>query len=92
MAAKANRIPEASHVPQASSESKIQPQANKHSSLEEQIRYRAHELYLQRGGAHGSDMDDWLQAEAEILNGEGTLSPPEHRSAPSELRSKASSL
>ena len=37
-------------------------------------------------------MDDWLQAEAEIRNGERTLSPPEHRSAPSELRSKASSL
>lgn len=34
--------------------------------LEEQIRQRAHEIYLQRGGDTGSEMDDWLQAENEI--------------------------
>jgi hypothetical protein len=36
-------------------------------SIEERIRRRAFELYLQRGGCCGSAMDDWLQAEAEIL-------------------------
>ena len=36
-------------------------------SLEEQIRRRAHELYLERGAAPGSAVDDWLRAEAEIL-------------------------
>jgi hypothetical protein len=35
-------------------------------SLEQRIRERAHEIYLQRGGADGSDLADWLQAEAEI--------------------------
>ena len=35
-------------------------------SVEEAIRRRAYELYLERGGAHGSAMDDWLQAEREI--------------------------
>jgi hypothetical protein len=34
--------------------------------LEEQIRQRAHEIYLQRGGQDGSDWDDWFQAEQEI--------------------------
>lgn len=34
--------------------------------LEEQIKQRAHEIYLQRGGQDGSDLDDWLQAEQEI--------------------------
>jgi hypothetical protein len=34
--------------------------------LEEQIRRRAHEIYLARGGSEGSDLDDWLQAEIEI--------------------------
>ena len=34
--------------------------------LEEQIRQRAHEIYLARGGSDGSDLDDWLQAEIEI--------------------------
>ena len=35
-------------------------------SLEEQIRQRAHHIYLQRAGQDGSDLDDWLQAEAEL--------------------------
>jgi hypothetical protein len=38
--------------------------------LEEQIRQRAHEIYLQRGGEDGSELDDWLQAEQEILGPE----------------------
>lgn len=28
---------------------------------------RAYEIYLSRGGEHGSDLDDWLQAENEVL-------------------------
>ena len=35
-------------------------------SLEERIRRRAYELYVQRGNQSGSDLDDWLQAEEEI--------------------------
>jgi hypothetical protein len=34
--------------------------------LEERIRRRAHELYVQRGNQSGSELDDWLQAEDEI--------------------------
>jgi hypothetical protein len=34
--------------------------------IEVRIRLRAYELYLTRGGAPGSDVDDWLQAEREI--------------------------
>ena len=33
---------------------------------EEQIRERAYELYVARGGEDGHDMEDWLEAEAEI--------------------------
>ena len=33
---------------------------------EVQIRQRAHELYLQRGCEDGHDVEDWLQAEAEM--------------------------
>jgi hypothetical protein len=36
--------------------------------LEERIRARAHEIWLRRGGQDGSDTDDWLQAEEEIVN------------------------
>lgn len=31
------------------------------------IAQRAYELYLARGGAHGSDWEDWLAAEREVL-------------------------
>ena len=31
-----------------------------------QIRARAYELFEQRGGEPGHDMEDWLQAEAEV--------------------------
>ena len=41
--------------------------------LVERIRQRAHEIYLTRGGQDGSDLDDWLQAEQEVLGSE-----PEH--------------
>ena len=33
---------------------------------EEQVRIRAYEIYLERAGSYGSDVDDWLQAEAEV--------------------------
>jgi Protein of unknown function (DUF2934) len=32
----------------------------------ERIAARAYELYLARGGAHGSDWEDWLTAEREL--------------------------
>jgi Protein of unknown function (DUF2934) len=35
-------------------------------SLEERIRRRAYELYLQRGNQAGSELENWLQAEEEI--------------------------
>lgn len=31
-----------------------------------QIQVRAHELFEQRGREEGHDLDDWLQAEAEV--------------------------
>jgi hypothetical protein len=36
------------------------------SVSEEQIRRRAYELYVQRGGTHGRHMDDWFRAESEL--------------------------
>ena len=33
---------------------------------EEIIRMRAYELFEQRGYQHGHDLEDWLQAEAEV--------------------------
>lgn len=39
---------------------------NETISLEDRIRRRAHELYLERGGQPGSALDDWLRAEREV--------------------------
>lgn len=36
-------------------------------SLHEQIEARAHEIYLARGAEPGHELDDWLQAEREIM-------------------------
>ena len=35
-------------------------------ALQEQIRRRAYELYEQRGGDDGHELDHWLQAESEV--------------------------
>ena len=49
-------------------------------SLEEKIRVRAYLLFEKRGGEHGRDFDDWLQAEEDILRSE--LSAPPVRLTP----------
>jgi hypothetical protein len=36
-------------------------------SLEQRIRRRAYELYVQRGHHSGRELDDWVEAEREIL-------------------------
>jgi len=35
--------------------------------LQDQVRRRAYELYEQRGREDGHNLDDWLQAESEVL-------------------------
>jgi hypothetical protein len=37
------------------------------ADLESEIRLRAYELYLERGATEGSEKDDWLTAEREVL-------------------------
>jgi hypothetical protein len=45
-----------------------------------EIRQRAFEIHIERGGIHGCDLDDWLQAQRELQekynhsNGEGPKS------------------
>lgn len=34
--------------------------------LEERVRLRAYQLYVDRGNESGSELDDWLQAEEEV--------------------------
>jgi len=41
-------------------------QTASNGNLEEQIRRRAYELYLERGSTPGGESDDWLIAEREV--------------------------
>lgn len=40
--------------------------------LEHEIRIRAYDLYERRGAGDGHALDDWLQAEYEVLRQRGT--------------------
>jgi len=40
----------------------------------EVIAVRAYEFFIQRGYAHGSDLQDWFQAESELLARQPSLS------------------
>ncbi|OLE80876.1 MAG: hypothetical protein AUF76_14030 [Acidobacteria bacterium 13_1_20CM_2_65_9] len=42
--------------------------------LTEAIARRAYELFLERGGEDGHEVDDWLQAERELLEAARTRS------------------
>ncbi|MGE3841098.1 MAG: DUF2934 domain-containing protein [Vicinamibacterales bacterium] len=53
----------------------------------DQIRARAYELYQERGGSHGRDLDDWLIAEREVSA--GPAKPPARRSRPAKSNGKA---
>jgi hypothetical protein len=56
-----------------SSDPRLNATINGHA---ERIAQRAYELYLARGGTHGSDWDDWLTAERELA---GSRSDTEDR-------------
>ena len=49
---------------------RIQPHAEDSSAnrapSQEEIRRRAYEIYLERGGLPGRELEDWLQAESEF--------------------------
>ncbi len=42
------------------------PEIDPESGSQESIRQRAYELYEQRGHLEGRELEDWLQAEAEV--------------------------
>jgi hypothetical protein len=46
------------------------------AAYDETVARRAHELFQARGGRHGHDLDDWLEAEREI----GAVKPATRRS------------
>ena len=44
----------------------IRPESTSSEPSEEEIRRRAYQRYLERGGGHGMEFEDWLEAEREL--------------------------
>lgn len=57
--------------------------------ITEAIARRAYELFLERGGQHGHDVEDWLRAEQDIIaaiDARAASSAPESPSSPDKTR------
>jgi hypothetical protein len=57
------------------------PKSNETATPAEAIAKRAYELYLQRGSVPGYELDDWLQAEAELSSAAATAGASEQPAA-----------
>ncbi len=65
-------------MPKAKSEVlQAAPDMGSQELTEEIIRMRAYQLFEQRGYEHGHDVEDWLQAEAEVMGKKPGLSTNE---------------
>ena len=47
-------------------EARMEEEGSKHAPTPEEIRKRAYEIHIQRGGIHGCDLEDWVLAEREL--------------------------
>jgi len=54
-----------------------------------EVAKRAYEIYQRRGGSHGADLDDWLEAERELRPGPGDVTGPATPATPKPRRRKA---
>ncbi len=50
---------------------KTQPRIAKSQPTQEQIAVRAYQLYLERGGTPGNELEDWIQAERQLIGDNG---------------------
>ncbi len=53
--------------PIESSSPRSGPQIVERHPTREEIELRAYQIYVERGGAQGNDLEDWLQAELELI-------------------------
>lgn len=70
---KARKTKESSSVSKARSVDEApvalsEPVFQSSDDLKARIATRAYELYERRGGHHGQDLDDWLQAEKQVMS------------------------
>lgn len=58
---------EAALKPVASTTSELTTVTTRTVDLQDAIRERAYEIYEERGGQHGADLEDWVRAEREVI-------------------------
>jgi hypothetical protein len=62
----ANLATNAQNMPGTIFEPDVSEEGRKSGPTREEIRQRAFEIHIGRGGIHGCDLDDWLQAQREL--------------------------
>jgi hypothetical protein len=56
---------------EVSSPARRKPRTAQRLPTTEEIQLRAYEIYLERRGAPGNELDDWVQAEQQLLQKRG---------------------
>ena len=52
---------------EVSSQAAGRPQTAEDNPIHKEIELRAYQIFVERGGEPGHDVEDWLQAESELL-------------------------
>ena len=52
----------------------------------DEVAKRAYEIYQNRGGTDGADLDDWLEAERELKRGPSDVTGPAPASTPAPAK------
>lgn len=66
----------------ASSPAEKKPRVAENPPTREEIALRAYEIYLERGGAPGNELEDWTRAERELMERNGK---PRRKSSPKSI-------
>jgi len=61
-----NLIIDPRNTPGSVAPSEVPEEGQKNGPSPAEIRQRAFEIHIERGGIHGCDLDDWMQAEREL--------------------------
>jgi hypothetical protein len=62
------------------------PRTAKAPPTREEISLRAYHIYLERSGAQGNELDDWVRAERELLEQAGKARKAEPKSVGAKVR------
>jgi hypothetical protein len=74
MMPKSEKSPNGLRGPASPKPPSVSPVSSNGRATDEEVARRAYALFLQRGGSHGGDVDDWLEAERQLKSESSRLS------------------